>query len=87
MRPKLSAKRCFSVKVKTNAPDTAIIRYDEIHDCYLMQVHAKPVQGSANKEILRFLKKEFGWQSEIISGMNSTKKLIRINEESNTKKR
>jgi uncharacterized protein (TIGR00251 family) len=41
-------------------------------------LNAKPIEGEANRELIRFLKKEFNCEVEIIRGLKSKKKIVRI---------
>lgn len=68
----------IKIIVKTNMPKTGIICFDEDKGAYRMNVHAKPEKGEANKEILKFFKKEFKKDIKIISGKTSKQKLIRL---------
>lgn len=78
MKPNLTHQGRLWLKVKPNMPKTCIIAYDPSHDLHLMHVHAKPIHGAANEEMLRHLRKKFGWDAKIISGKASSKKRIKV---------
>jgi len=61
--------------VKPNSKKTEILgmRGDYLH----IALRAQPIEGKANEELLKFLKKQTGSQYEIISGATSKKKLLR----------
>ncbi|MFA6089002.1 MAG: DUF167 domain-containing protein [Candidatus Woesearchaeota archaeon] len=75
---KPSESRYFEISVKTNAKETRIVSFDSSKNIYKMDVCAPPVEGEANKEIIKFLKKNYKLIVEIKSGLTSHKKLIRI---------
>ena len=64
------------VQVKTNANKTEVLDYDREHNVLKIAVKALPDSGKANKELLRFLKKETKRSCSIRSGATSKKKLI-----------
>ena len=45
---------------------------------YSMDVHAAPEDGKANREIIRHFKRELKKDIEIVSGLRSREKTIRI---------
>ena len=65
------------VRVKPNAHVTKIDGFDEARRAVKISVNAPPEDGKANKELLRFLKKE-GFRAEIVSGATSREKLLKI---------
>jgi uncharacterized protein (TIGR00251 family) len=69
-------ERVLEITVKVNQAKTEII---EEKDNYLkVSLRAKPVEGEANQELIKFLKKKFKADVEIIRGITSNKKLIRM---------
>lgn len=70
----ISAEK-LSVIVKPGARKTEILgtRNGSLH----IALKAQPIEGKANEELLKFLKKETGKRYEIISGATSKKKLLR----------
>lgn len=45
---------------------------------YNVMLNAKPVEGEANKELMKFLKKELGKPVIISSGFKSRKKVLKF---------
>ncbi len=43
-----------------------------------LYLHAPPEKDKANKELLKFFKKELGLRVEIVSGLRSREKVVRI---------
>ncbi|MBI4980435.1 YggU family protein [Candidatus Woesearchaeota archaeon] len=43
-----------------------------------LYLHAPPEKDKANKELLKFFKKELGLKVEIISGLRSREKVVRV---------
>jgi uncharacterized protein (TIGR00251 family) len=68
----------FKICVKTNMPKTEILEFDSEKNSYRMNVHAKPMDGKANIEILKFFKREFKLRVKIVMGTKSKEKLIKI---------
>jgi hypothetical protein len=68
----------FKLIVKVNSPRTEFLGYDTQKGAYIMNVHAAPEKGKANKEIIKFFKKEFKKNIKIVSGKASKIKLIRL---------
>jgi len=66
----------IEVHVKTNAPVTEIVEKTDKY--WKVSLHAKPIGGDANKELIKFLEKELNAKVEILRGKTSKKKLIRI---------
>ena len=72
----LLGKPVFAVIVKPQADKTAIlgVRSDAVH----IALKAPPIEGKANDALLKFLKKHTGNDYEIISGVSSKKKLLKV---------
>jgi uncharacterized protein (TIGR00251 family) len=70
--------KTIKIIVRTNAPLTELLEFDSARNAYRMNVHAQPEKGKANIEIIKYFKKEFKLTVEIISGMTSKEKLLRI---------
>jgi len=67
----------FYVRAIPNAPQTKVL---EVMDDESMKiaVRAPAEKGKANKELVKFLAKEFGGNVEIVSGHSSRMKLVRV---------
>ena len=68
----------FVLYVRPNKRQTKFLGFDPSRKAYVLEVAAVPVDGQANDEIVRFFKKEFGLRVEIISGLSSKNKKIRV---------
>jgi len=68
----------FNVIVRPPSSKNEILDFDEGRQAFRIAIKAPPEDGKANKELLRFLKKETGRTAEIVSGHTSRKKLIRL---------
>ncbi len=68
----------IKVKVQSKAPKTEIV--DQMEDeTYKVKVAAQPVKGKANKELLKYLKKNLSLSDiQIVSGGRDSVKLIRL---------
>jgi uncharacterized protein (TIGR00251 family) len=64
------------VRVKTGAPKTEVVGWD--NDVLRIAVKARPEKGKANAEIIKLFKKEFKKDVEIVKGLKSRDKLLRI---------
>jgi uncharacterized protein len=72
----LLAKPVLPITVKPGAAQTEIlgVRNETLH----VALKAAPVEGKANEELLKFLKKQTGKEWELISGATSKRKLLRL---------
>ena len=68
----------IEVHVKTNAPATEIVEKTDKY--WRVSLHAKPIGGDANKELIKFLEKELNAKVEIIRGLHSKRKLVKISD-------
>lgn len=69
----------FTVRVQPRASQTAIV--GELDGALKLRLAAPPVDGAANEELIRWLAKFFDAPRaaiEILSGMTSKQKLIRV---------
>ncbi|MBU2214017.1 YggU family protein [Patescibacteria group bacterium] len=67
----------FYVRAVPNAPQTKVI--EVMSDESVKIAVAVPAEkGKANRELVKFLKKEFGGNVDIVSGQSSRIKLIRV---------
>lgn len=69
-------EKILQITVKLNAPETKILEQNGQE--LKIALNAKPIEGEANRELIRFLKKEFNCEVEIIRGLKSKKKIVRI---------
>jgi len=68
----------FKVIVKTNCNKNEILEYDLIKKGYKINLKAKPIEGEANKELIKFLSKELKRNVRIISGFRNKEKIIEV---------
>ena len=64
----------FIVKVKPGGSTNELISTDPI----TIRLRAPPVDGKANEELVRFIKKTYGVRCVIISGNSSKSKKLRV---------
>lgn len=55
------------------------LSFDKENDLLFIEVTERPDKGKANKEIIKELKKFFRTDIELVSGLKSKEKVIRIN--------
>ncbi len=72
----------LSLKIIPNAQTTKFVELMNGEESVLkIRVAAVPEKGRANKEIIKFLKKEFSAsQVEIVSGLTTAQKLVKISK-------
>lgn len=63
----------INIIVKPNAKENKITK---VNNLYKVSLKAKPIEGKANLELIKFLSKHFKKKAKIISGFNNKKKLI-----------
>ncbi len=66
------------VIVKANSPRTEIVRWDPGRKALLVNVHARPEKGQANREIVRFFSRQLKKKVVIRSGLKSRCKTLQI---------
>ncbi|MFA5485018.1 MAG: DUF167 domain-containing protein [Candidatus Pacearchaeota archaeon] len=67
----------INVKVKTNSKEQKIIKEDENN--YIVLLKKQPIDGKANKELLKLLTKHFKSNVLLLRGEKSKNKIIKIN--------
>ena len=68
----------FKVVVKTGSSENKILKFDEIKKAYKINLKAKPIEGEANKELIKFLSKELKKNIRICSGFRNKEKIIEV---------
>ncbi|MBI5391757.1 DUF167 domain-containing protein [Candidatus Woesearchaeota archaeon] len=66
----------FKVIVKTNAGESKLVCYDAGKQAYKIELNAKPIEGEANKELIKFLSRLLKKQVRIVSGLRNRQKKI-----------
>lgn len=70
--------RRIAVTVKPNAKKTAFIFRDDDAGIYGVAIQSSPQKNKANRELLKFLKKELGKDIRLVAGEKSKKKVIEV---------
>lgn len=65
----------LKVSVKTNSPFEKV---EKTEDGYKVYITEKPIHGKANEALIKVLKKFFKQDVEIVSGMTSSRKLVKL---------
>jgi uncharacterized protein len=66
----------LKIQVKPNSKKTEIIV--ETSDFIKIAINSPAQEGKANAELIKFLKKEKGWNCRILKGKTSKTKLVQI---------
>ncbi len=66
-----------SIKLHPNSSQEKIIEIEK-NKSYEVWIKEKPIDGKANLELIKFLKKHFRKSVKIIKGFNSREKIIEI---------
>ncbi|MBS3168020.1 DUF167 domain-containing protein [Candidatus Woesearchaeota archaeon] len=64
----------FKVIVKTNSKDNSILSFE--NNTYRISLKAKPIDGEANLDLIKFLSKELKKKVRIVSGFRSKEKIL-----------
>lgn len=67
----------IKIKLHPNSSQEKIVEIEK-DKSYEIWIKEKPIDGKANEELVKFLKKYFKKNIEIVSGFNSRKKIIDI---------
>jgi hypothetical protein len=67
----------IKIKLHPNSSQEKIQEVEKNKE-YEVWIKEKPIEGEANKELIRALKKYFKKQVEIVSGFSSRKKIVEI---------
>lgn len=68
----------FKVYVKTGKQENKLIGFDSEKGAYILEINAKPIEGEANKKIVKFLSKLLKKKVIIKSGLKSRIKYIEV---------
>jgi len=66
----------ISVLVKTNKKEDRVIAISPSE--YIVELREKPIKGKANEALVKLLRHYFNSKVEIVKGLKSRKKIIRI---------
>ena len=64
----------LKVKVIPNSKERSI---EKKEDYYLVHLQSVPDKGKANKELIKFLNKEFKQKFELVKGLKSREKILK----------
>lgn len=68
----------IKIIVKTKSKNSEIISFDEEKQAYIVNVKSQPIEGKANKEILKLFHKKFKKPVRIIHGLKGKEKIIEV---------
>ncbi len=68
----------LSIIVKPSSPVSKVIGWDESKKALRVAIAAVPDKDKANKEVVKFFSKLLGKKVEIIKGMRSRKKVLKV---------
>jgi uncharacterized protein (TIGR00251 family) len=68
----------IDVDISPNAKKNEIEGINKWRKRIIIKIKAQPTEGKANKEIIKFLKKTFNKDIEIVSGLTSSQKTILV---------
>ena len=68
----------LKVITKPGSPRDEILSFDEARKAYKVAIAAPPDKGKANLRLVKFISKLTGRRCEIVSGMSSREKLLRL---------
>ena len=68
----------FSVWIKPGAQHTELVGYHHGREAYEIRISARPQNQEANKQLLEFLRNDYNIKCEIIRGVTSRKKRLKI---------
>ncbi len=71
----------MEVNVSAGAKETGVTGYNEWRKAIELRVKSPAREGKANKEIIRGMEKLFGTRVEIVKGMKSSNKVLKIHKE------
>lgn len=70
--------KLLKIIVKPSSPKSEITAVDNERNALRVNIKAPPDKGKANREVIKFFSKLLKKKVEIVSGMRSKEKLIRI---------
>lgn len=66
------------VRVRVGQPKTCVVGYDEAYDAVRIALAARPEQGRANAELLRYVSRELGCPVRLKRGATSRLKVLEL---------
>lgn len=68
----------IKIIVKTKAKNSEILGFDKEKKAYTVNVKSQPIEGKANKEIIKLFHKKFKKPIRIVSGLKGKEKILEI---------
>lgn len=68
----------IKIIVKTKAKSSEILGFDEVKKAYIVNVKSQPIEGKANKEIIKLFHNEYKKPVRIIHGLKGKEKILEI---------
>ncbi|MBU0662439.1 YggU family protein [Candidatus Micrarchaeota archaeon] len=66
----------LAVEVKTGAKCAGLLGFNRDTGALKIALKAKPIEGKANRELIKVLEKKFGKNARIVRGLKSRKKEV-----------
>jgi len=74
----LKNKSSIKIIVKPNSAKSELVRYDENRQAYRVNIAAPPDKGKVNREVIVFFSKMLKKKVEIVKGLRSKEKVLRL---------
>jgi len=68
----------IDIIVKPNSPKNEIVEWDEVKERLRVNIKAVPDKNKANKEVVKYFSKLIGKKVEIIKGLRSREKTLKV---------
>ena len=68
----------IKIIVKTKAKTSEIVCFDKEKNTYRIDVKSQPIDGKANKEIIKLFHKKFKKPVKIVHGLKGKEKILEI---------
>ena len=84
MEPPIERNMKINIIVKTKAKSSKILDFDREKNAYHVNIKSQPIEGKANREIIKLFHKKFKKQVRIIKGLKSREKVLEIGSSCNS---
>ena len=74
----LNNKESIKIIVKPNSTKNELLGFDKERDAYIVKTKAKAEKGKANTEIIKFFSKLLKKRVEIVKGLKSREKILKL---------
>ena len=75
---KITEKKSFKVIVKPNSKKNEILGFNHLRDALIISIKAEAKNNKANNELIKFLSKLLKKRVDIIKGLKSKEKILKI---------